>query len=284
MTLSVDLELEQRINLPGMCPMDRFILVAPRGKKFEGASPSERLDAAFRSLEHPILCHVAFRLARDPVKRRVVAAVSATPIFERGRLVNHLPVTAPRPIIGTFLLTMDEATRKAKVGPHATVMIDGDHRSLGIGRYALSQLIIWAKAMGWDDVEILPGTLGPGDAVEAENVERRDRFYRNAGFTVTYSDAVERSSGKFRADSIHQLKTDWPTSRIAEVTPFDIAHFFERIRRDRVNEEPRIRNLNAEVQRLRNAKGRSDRRSFWALLILLATCIALISALSHATR
>ncbi|GEM_PF-6651294 len=106
-------------------------------------------------------------------------------------------------------VVVDHVIKQAKLGPTGNILVAGDLRGQGLGRFLLSEVIVWLQ-YHYPTYGIAKGKLGPGDA-DKENIERRDHFYRSPGFIVVYADG-DRCSGHFFAEKISELTPYHPVN------------------------------------------------------------------------
>lgn len=218
-----DAQFEDVLQDSRCCPEDRFILVAP-----EKPRPLTELDRrcqavlpeALRPHYGWTLSRVRFRSTHNAVYAQSIFAVSVQRI---GDLSFGAEGRAPTDgaIVGTFYFVTADDKTTARFGPRSMVMVDGPMRGRGIGRYTLSQLVGWVQALGFGAAEVVPGRLSEVDA-EGDNLKRRNTFYEQGGFDVTYTDAVH-GSGRFSAKAIRQLKTHWNLDKVVELSASNLA-------------------------------------------------------------
>lgn len=123
--------------------------------------------------------------------------------------------------LGHFTFLIDLSTSTATLGPKGYIMLQPDMRGRGVGTYTLAQLVNWVKASGFEHIRVNSGTLSEVDAKE-DNRERRNSFYRNAGFDLSFT-SPDCATGSFSARNIGQLKSDWRRTKVAEATHNDLA-------------------------------------------------------------
>ena len=230
-------ELEALLRDPSHCPADRYILVAPDKAKPLLADDEYLAGLPSRLRPHYgwTLCQVRFRTARRPIAGHTILAVGVHALMDLDRWSNSFQAGTD-PILGVFYFILDEKGRRARFGPRYVVMVEGPLRGRGVGRYTLSQLVLWAQALGWGDVEVVKGELADaGNDVLDENRERRNLFYERGGFDVIFADPVQRRGGHFSAKAISQLTTRWSRwskdegGRIMELDIHDFANEFQEL-------------------------------------------------------
>ncbi|MBW8308362.1 MAG: hypothetical protein K0M45_01760 [Candidatus Paracaedibacteraceae bacterium] len=110
-------------------------------------------------------------------------------------------------------ITVCNRTKTAKFGPKGN--ITANPHGLGIGTYLLSKVIEWAQK-SYPDYKVAYGSLSSVDGY-GEKGKRRNAFYRNRGFHLSFEDADE-AEGHFSADQISQLNARWNKDKIQEFT------------------------------------------------------------------
>jgi len=139
----------------------------------------------------------------------------------------------------TFQVTVNTVNKTVRFGPVGNIFIKKtEHRNLGLGSYAMTQLIKWLKK-DYGDYQVLAGSLSDVDASEV-NSPIRHNFYVNLGFKVKYED--DNGNGRFYADSVNDLifKDN------LKVSPLSIDEFLERYFISRI-EEQKTQKRNLEI-------------------------------------
>jgi len=146
--------------------------------------------------------------------------ISAIPL---GKTSAFSGIPAFRPFPGfspiEFRAEADPGQRTVKFGGGYVVIDPEELRGLGLGSYLFSRLIEWAQRE-MADFEVCPMHLpaGPAD----KGVQRRERFYKNFGFTIRYDDP-RRPAGIVGAATVAQLTPHWSSSRVRPLSPAELS-------------------------------------------------------------
>ena len=139
----------------------------------------------------------------------------------------------------TIQVIVSKKDRSIKFGPTGHIIISSRYQGLGIGTYLISKVIEWCKN-NYPECTVRRGTLSSVDA-SIGNKERRNAFYRNRGFSLTFSDQ-EEMEGKFFTGKVDQLNSDWNREKIQEIPIHD---FIEHVG---VNSAREIKDLRIELR------------------------------------
>jgi hypothetical protein len=147
-------------------------------------------------------------------------AISAVPLGKTSSF-QGVPVFRPCPNFSPveFRAEADPGQRTVKFGGGYVVIDPEELRGLGLGSYLFSRLIEWAQRE-MADFEVCPMHLpaGPAD----KGVQRRERFYKNFGFTIRYDDP-RRPAGVVEAATVGQLTPHWSSSRVRPLSPAELS-------------------------------------------------------------
>lgn len=120
-------------------------------------------------------------------------------------------------------ITVDVSRGVAKLGPKGNIVMRSQGK--GLGRYLLATVTAWAKER-YPNCEVAKGDLSPVDARREDNKDRRDAFYRNAGFNIQY-DSPDEESGYFWSEKIDQLSSEWNREKVEVLTAERLATLFD---------------------------------------------------------
>lgn len=187
-----------------------------------------RSPAAFLEIDVPLgssrLTGQLLFLLREQQHRDVSGreryAISAVPLGKTSSF-HGVPVFRPFPSFSPveFRAEADPGQRTVKFGGGFVVVDPEELRGLGLGSYLFSRLIEWAQRE-MVDFEVCPMHLPAGSA--DRGVQRRERFYRNFGFTIRYDDP-RRPAGIVEAATVAQLTPHWSSHRVRPVSPAELS-------------------------------------------------------------
>ena len=108
-----------------------------------------------------------------------------------------------------FQITINKKTMVCKLGPYNNILLDSNNvpRSSGIGTYAFGRLIDVLKDAGYSNYETSEEILTSSDAERDGRINgtRRDKFYKNLGFTINVDPS---GNGKILSEKVGNLWND----------------------------------------------------------------------------
>lgn len=142
-----------------------------------------------------------------------------------------------------------------------------------IGTYLMNEIVIWVKR--WPEANVMSVELISGQA-DAENKERRNRFYEQFGLVFDYSDAEEKA-GHSRPLPAKELRpTDEWKKNITELKVIDhLADALSETEQTSTKLERRSRDLNDCIAKIRRAEAMPIR---WALRTLYNRYAGLVAS------
>lgn len=132
-------------------------------------------------------------------------------------------------------------------------MQGGIPRGVRIGTYLMNEIVVWAKH--WPDAKVQHIALVPGQAVDDDDRQTRNAFWRKFGLTLHFDDADERGghSLPMKASELTPCRT-W-TANIAVIPLLKFAAQqqaawnIERQRNDRLNNHAQASEAERQAQR-----------------------------------
>jgi len=148
--------------------------------------------------------------------------------------------------------------------------------SLGVGTWLRAKLVAWVASLH-PTVPVLSGELSSVDGAP-DNRERRDRFYDRSGFTL--STPTPSGDGAFWAERLDRLNPTCDDPRLSE---FDVAQLRELFE---ASHELEARSADIAGYQVRAAQlmarlTRAQRRSGWAVAVVVGAVLALRWAFAH---
>lgn len=117
--------------------------------------------------------------------------------------------------LNKFTATVNHRTNSVDFGPIQGGYIEESIRGRGIGSYAFNEVVSWLKA-NFEDYAINPFEFLSPENSTPEDIEMRNKFLENFGFTLGFTDVTQRS-GTMKAKKVSVLKERYNAEKIEEM-------------------------------------------------------------------
>lgn len=117
--------------------------------------------------------------------------------------------------LNKFTATVNHRTNSVDFGPIQGGYIEESLRGRGIGSYAFNEIIGWLKS-NFEDYAINPFEFLSPETATAEDLDMRNKFLENFGFTLGFTDVTQRS-GTMKAKKVSVLKERYNAEKIEEM-------------------------------------------------------------------
>lgn len=118
----------------------------------------------------------------------------------------------------TVSVTYYQKQDRVRFGPRSSIEMEWDTRGLGVGAFLLAQCIEWAR-MHYSAASVHDGKLADWCVDTDDERDRRNQFYRTAGFDLCFANDESQRCGRFTAKSVAQLRAGWNQAKVSLVAP-----------------------------------------------------------------
>lgn len=143
--------------------------------------------------------------------------------------------------LNKFSATVNHRTNSVDFGPIQGIYVEENLRGRGIASFSLNELISWLKS-NFEEYTINPFEFISPDNATQEDIEGRNKFLENFGFTLGFTDVTQRS-GTMKAKKVSILKEHYNSEKVEEL---DIEQFVFGLINDKANLERSYNELKVE--------------------------------------
>lgn len=219
------------------------------------------------------LAHVEFAVRRKYSKVKFIAKAYRAGKVEDFHETARFMKFSENKCLGEFTITIDLERKVISFGPAQNLgMVPSDYRGCGLGSYCMGRLVEFASPYD-RGFRVQPGKLSAVDAKTPIEKSIRNGFYKRMGFTLIFSD--DGKKGEFRCESLGQLNTKRPRTKIREIAPWFQAEAFEKYSNLLNDLDAKSNALNYRDDRI----GSLERKNSCLIIALALTHAALFTSL-----